>query len=295
VLAPLLEMDTVPLQRQSSSRAWHLLGLGLVAAWLLAMARMAGGFSPSAALETLDPRRLAGHLEEHEQWLTVYLQQRRAGYLHRRLQAWGSGYRLQQRLRLGLRLAGREWHIDGRLEATLDSSGGLRHFTYHLAGGGLEGSLEGHYRKGQLLLSGALAGVKLDRRLALAEPPLLDSLLPLLLARYQLRVGRSYSVRLFDPRRLANRPQRLEVVERQVLDTTNGLQPALHLRSGRGETRTEMWIDEEGHLLRQESPLGLRLVATGEAAARSAVSTPAEIEAVDSGAVLRWLGGQDGE
>ena len=56
-----------------------------------------------------------------------------------------------------------------------------------------------------------------------------------------------------------------------------------------------MWIDEEGHLLRQESPLGLRLVATGEAAARSAVSTPAEIEAVDSGAVLRWLGGQDGE
>ena len=50
---------------------------------------------------------------------------------------------------------------------------------------------------------------------------------------------------------------------------------------------------------RQESfealMLGLRLVATGEAAARSAVSTPAEIEAVDSGAVLRWLGGQDGE
>lgn len=275
--------------------AWHLLGAGLVMAWLLAMAELAGALSSPVVLEELDRNRLAGHLEQRQQWFTIYLQQHRAGYLHRQLLAGKDGYRLRQRLRLALVLVDRPWRIDGRLEATLDSRGGLRRFSYRLSGGGIEGELQGRYRNGHLLLSGSLAGVKLQQRLRMTEPPLLDALLPLLVARHRLRIGHKYSARLFDPRRLANRVQSIEVLGRQVLDAPGGLRPAWHLRSGRAETKTEMWIGENGNLLRQDSALGLRLVASSEAAAREAVAAPVEFEAVNSGAVMRWLTGRGGE
>jgi transglutaminase-like putative cysteine protease len=108
---------------------------------------------------------------------------------------------------------------------------------------------------------------------------MLDAALPLRLAAgNQLQVGRTYSARVFDPSTLSDRETELTITARDTLivpdsakwDDTRKLFVASRLDSiqvwrveqSLGTIKVGNWIDDDGHLVKAESPLGFTLERT---------------------------------
>jgi hypothetical protein len=132
------------------------------------------------------------------------------------------------------------------------------------------------------------AGSEVERsRIRLGPETVLPAALPLRLAAAGLlNAGSSHQVRLFDPSTLAERDVELRVVVHDTLvvpdsaafDIARGewvvgshdLIPAWQVEELYGSVRIVSWLDEDGRLVRAESPLGFTLERTAYELAREA-------------------------
>ena len=108
---------------------------------------------------------------------------------------------------------------------------------------------------------------------------MLDAAVPLRLAAgNQLEVGKSYTVRVFDPSTMSDRESVLSITARDtmvvpdsarwdegrkafVLSSTDTI-PVWRIEQSFGSIKVGNWIDEDGHLVKAESPLGFTLERT---------------------------------
>jgi transglutaminase-like putative cysteine protease len=115
--------------------------------------------------------------------------------------------------------------------------------------------------------------VKADRML------MLDAAVPLrLAAANQLQVGKSYTVRVFDPSTMADRESTLSITARDTIIVPDSAKwddgkqhfvatrydtiPVWRVEQSVGTIKVGNWIDEDGHLVKAESPLGFTLERT---------------------------------
>ena len=108
---------------------------------------------------------------------------------------------------------------------------------------------------------------------------MLDAAVPLRLAAgNQLEVGKSFTVRVFDPSTMSDRESVLSITARDtmivpdsarwdeatrrfVLSSTDTI-PVWRIEQSFGSIKVGNWIDEDGHLVKAESPLGFTLERT---------------------------------
>ena len=108
---------------------------------------------------------------------------------------------------------------------------------------------------------------------------LLDAAVPLRLAAgNQLAVGRSFTVRVFDPSTMSDRASQLTVTARDTMIVPDSARwdaarktfvasaydtvPVWHIEQSFGSIKVGNWIDDDGHLVKAESPLGFTLERT---------------------------------
>jgi transglutaminase-like putative cysteine protease len=106
---------------------------------------------------------------------------------------------------------------------------------------------------------------------------MLDAAVPMRVAAAgELVVGRTYSVRVFDPSTMSDRESRLTITARDTMivpDSArwNGSEfvasrydtiPVWRIEQELGTIKVGNWVDEDGHLVKAESPLGFTLERT---------------------------------
>jgi transglutaminase-like putative cysteine protease len=108
---------------------------------------------------------------------------------------------------------------------------------------------------------------------------MLDAAVPLRLAAAgQLEVGKSYTVRVFDPSTMSDRESVLSITTRDTMIVPDSAQwdeakklfvmtstdtiPVWRIEQSFGSIKVANWIDEDGHLVKAESPLGFTLERT---------------------------------
>jgi hypothetical protein len=124
------------------------------------------------------------------------------------------------------------------------------------------------------------AGGKMQRSTYPASKALLlDAAVPLrLAASSELAVGRTYSSRVFDPSTMSDREVQLRVSARETLivpdsagwdtsrrrfvATSYDTIPVWRIEQQFGSITVSNWVDEDGHLVKAESPLGFTLERT---------------------------------
>ncbi|MFQ6046152.1 MAG: transglutaminase family protein [Gemmatimonadales bacterium] len=171
-------------------------------------------------------------------------------------------------------------HIEARTEALLSRSLRLRSFRATIRGGAARFATLGTVVGDSLLeLEIESADSRQTTQVALKEPIVLPALVPLHVAfGGDLEVGRTYSLSLFDPMLLDQRPVDVTVLAESTLIVVDSAAPSLDSTTwlpARWDTvhawrvaqevsglRLEAWIDDLGHVVRATTPVGFTMERT---------------------------------
>jgi transglutaminase-like putative cysteine protease len=92
---------------------------------------------------------------------------------------------------------------------------------------------------------------------------MLDAAVPLRLAAgNQLQVGKTFTVRVFDPSTMSDRESQLSITARDTMVVPDSARWDTGIEQSFGSIKVGNWIDEDGHLVKAESPLGFTLERT---------------------------------
>lgn len=205
-----------------------------------------------------------------------------------RLDTVATGFALEELLTLDVPALDTIHRAVARTSVELSHALELRGFSFDLDSEIGRFSARGRAQGDSLLELEVGAGGSAQRStLRLDEELVLPAALPLRLAAGgQLEAGRSYRLRLFDPSTLAGRAVEIRVTAHETLvvpkdtaifdeargewrvaayDTT----PAWKVEESFGGVRVVSWMDEDGRLIRAESPLGFTLERTAYEVARA--------------------------
>lgn len=286
VLTPVCAPSAAPVRTRAG---WHVLGTLLVLFWLSVLGlelRQSGGVG---AVTVLSAGSLKGALPEQEQWLGAYHRSGKLGYVHQRVLALADGFTLQQDSALAISAGGARRRIDSKLQVELGPDLLLRRFHLQLAADELALRVTGRMQNEGLALEVHLGREVSRSLLPLKEPPLFDLAVLGQLARRELRAGDRFQVTVFDPRAMQNQPAQIEVVGREVVRALEGLVPAVRLRREVAGERVDIWLDDRGAVVREESESGLILQREDRETAVSGLGSDGSEPEGDAARLLRLL------
>ncbi len=209
------------------------------------------------------PRALRGDAAvtapARESWMSIFQNNRRVGFSHRRLQPVAAGYDLEEVVAMRINTMGMVQELRLKSRYRLNRGLALEHFEFGIESGRFRFSARGRISGGILSVDTESAGVRNRIDLPAAKEIWPVAALAEVLARADLTPGTRYELDAFDPASLARVPVQAEVIgpdDLLVLDeTVAATRITLNFR---GMIQTA-WIDGSGGLLRERGLLGMRL------------------------------------
>ena len=255
----------------------RVLGVAIVLVWIgvLGMHVRREYFKGEDVLLTEGARALApGSL-----FYTIRMNDRAIGLSTSRLDTVGNGFVFEDMTRLEVPALGQMNRAMARSRVSMSASLTVQNFEFELDSEVGRFSVNGEVEGDSVLVVRVGAGAEASTsRIALDEPLVIPSALPFRLAASgRLEEGREFRAELFDPSVLATRELVIRVIERDTLvvpdsaalDAQNVWQPAAYdtvpvwrIEEVVGDIATTSWIDEDGRMIRSESPLGFRIERT---------------------------------
>ena len=237
---------------------------------------------------------------------TLELGGRAVGLASSKLDTVPDGFLLEDFMRLDLPALGQTGTAAARTRVALTPTLQVRDFGFDLQSEVGNFSAEGAVQGDSLLTVEIQAGGEPQQvSYRLSNAPVFAAVLPIRVAAGgELEVGRTLRLPVFDPSTLSTRDVSVEVVEHDTLavpdsslvDAATGRWvpatwdsiPAWKIAESYGGVRIESWVDEDGRILRAESPLGFSMVRTEYELARQALAEAEgqEARAVDDDVIL---------
>jgi hypothetical protein len=235
------------------------------------------------------PRSLADqtvpNAPERDSWMSIFQNQRRIGYAHRRLRSGPAGYHLEEKLAMRINTMGVIQDLRMRTRADLHADLSLDRFEFDLRSGVFRFQAEGAAAGDVLRILTETAGHRRTFDVPIQQKVYLTAALPDRLQAEHLRPGDRYTFEIFDPASMAPASVTAEVVGREEIQLAGASVPATRISmSLRGMTQTA-WIGASGELLRERGLLGMRLEKTTPAEALSDSGATATADLAEAAAV----------
>jgi transglutaminase-like putative cysteine protease len=253
----------------------RVLAAVVVVAWLASLAALLRRELWRPRAEVLAEAALS--LPPGATYFAVALGAEQIGYASSTIDTLGDTLTVSDIVVLEIPVLGTVQRTEARTEITLTRGLRLRSFAAFLRSESARfdatGRIEGD---SVLVLDIAGAGSRETRRVPLSEPIILPQLLPLKVALGgELRAGRSYTVRVFDPLLLATRRVTVSVAaestfvvpDSAVFDAAAGrfvpitydTVRAWRLREAQGVVPVDTWVDAHGQVVQVTSSMGFRV------------------------------------
>jgi hypothetical protein len=229
-----------------------LLGTHLWRSWTpatLASATVLDGISPSDAAVTQRG---------------VFYRGSRIGFVRERFLPLDHGARTEQEGRFRLNVLGQERELAIAGSANVGTGGELETFTFRLTTvsgrSPFETVIDGRVEGNELVLNVSSGGGTRTERRRIDEPIVLPLNLHRSLAAKGMEPGQTYRIRLFDPMTLTEGEAEIEVMMPEIVRWSGREEEAFRVQSRFAGLVTTAWIDDEGELLKEETPLGWTLL-----------------------------------
>jgi hypothetical protein len=191
-------------------------------------------------------------------WMGVYQDGEKIGYVQQSLHARGEDYEISQRSLLRLNILDTPQSVRTELRADAGADLSLRAFSFQLDSGLGSLRVTGRVQGRELRLRVETGEDSTQQTVPLTGPIYLPALLRASLSGGGLQSGEQMRALVFDPTSL--RSDRIDV-EVQGRDPVPGMQrTAWRVREEFRGLETTAWLDDDGTVLREEGPLGLVLV-----------------------------------
>jgi hypothetical protein len=257
---------------------------GIVLAWGVMMGLLADRtFLQPQALK-ITPALAREGLQEGEDWWGVYWKGEKIGFGVTDHDAQGDRITVKEQLWLKLSVLGIPQNIQQTLEYTLTETLTLESFRFSLKSGlfpfQLAGRLQadprGSSRK-RMVLKIQSGGREQEQEIYLAEAPFILGQTKLHFVSQGLEKGKKYRIPVFDPASMISAEMIAEV---EVLDRLKIGGEERELYRVRQEFRgveVKSWIDRNGRIWKEESPLGFTLVRESKHEARYQNWSPGKV------------------
>ena len=247
-----------------------LVAVLFVAAWvvvaLLFAWRLIGHKSPSLPTD-------AKSLQiPEEEWYSLLFHGEKAGWVHNTYDELPSGgYRFKSTSLLKLQALGTVQEANIFMDAEVNSDFKLKKFALDFSSAmqtiQVEGEVEG--RKITYRLKSPNSRKPIEQTVTVKEPPSLTDMLGRYAAQQGLEVGQTFSVPSFDPITQASDSAEAEVLRKEKIDTGSGVVDAYVVSVKILGMEMTSWMDEDGKVLKSDTPMGFTVVLTDKEEALS--------------------------
>jgi hypothetical protein len=163
---------------------------------------------------------------------------------------------ISNRMLFRFSMMGQILRITARTELLLSPRYDLLKFSSSVSGQGIDLSVTGQQKNGQTYeIETNFGGNKTVRQIKIPEDALLYSPFSMLALR-KLRPGQSLAIKTIDPFSMSSTHVIVKALERGQIKIGDELLDTLRLEFNYKGMRLESWIDNDGNILRQETPLG---------------------------------------
>jgi hypothetical protein len=236
------------------------IGVAIVLFWclmnLLLLKRQLG--APPAPIML---RAVESVSERIEEWWGVFYRGEKIGYANQTITPKiESGYQIQDRSLLRLRLMGITQNATTQLDMDVDREWTLEKFLFVLQSNEVRFHARGRVIPGKLNLQVASGGHVTTREIALRQPPYLLAALKPYVATQQLEAGKEYHFSTFDPATLSQQITTVVIEAREQVRIGARMEPATRMRQRFNGISVVSWIDGSGRTLKEETPAGFSLM-----------------------------------
>jgi hypothetical protein len=239
---------------------------------------------------------ISGNLLIEDSWSRVLIHGIPAGYSHTTMNiVKGAQHNIEigNRIQLKFAVAGQLMRITARTDLVLDPSYHLISFTNSIIGSGINMSVTGRQRAGLTYrIETNINGSKSHQEIRIPKDVMLYSPLSMLALR-KLRPGQSLAIKTIDPLSMSTTHVIVKAIEHETIQTCDGDTESTRLEFNYKGMRLKSWIDKDGTILRQETPLGWVIESCPASAAFSAArskSPPPELMA-DGNPFIKLISG----
>lgn len=257
----------------------RLVRFAIVGTWAALLVALASAHLPRAPADSTEAPPPAGEAAADEIWSGVYMKGSKIGYGHYKAVPSGDGMRIEETSLLRLTVLEREQTVRAVVNAETDRGYALRRFDVSLVSDLGTFAARGRVDGEQLTLSVEAGGERTEQRVPLAEPLFLPAAARARLGAGALRAGATLTVQAFDASAMQHQPMTLRVVGRETIAVDGAEVAAWKVHESFRGMETDVWLDDDGRMLRERGPMGLEVVreSAGDALAKGWSSTPLDL------------------
>jgi hypothetical protein len=195
----------------------------------------------------------------------IYFQNKRIGFVKNRLTESGSdAYVLYQDAFLSLNILNETHPVDMRIKATLSRDMLLRDFTFHFTSPFYKMAAEGRVVGQEVHYSLKTDKETIADTIRLESPPLLPTNNRFYLLKQGLQAGDKFKIPYFDPLSLAGKDTVMEYKGREKILVNKRIYNLHHFVETFSGVRINSWLDDEGKVIKEESPAGFVFISQPE-------------------------------
>jgi hypothetical protein len=200
---------------------------------------------------------------EFQNWMNVNMGQGKIGYTMQSFKKSPLGYILKDYSLIRLPMGGtiREIYLDSYAVLNLDFS--LKNFTFGMVSGDYSTDVFGEWRQGKLSIRMKSQNSESQASFDAVRGVFLPSVVPLLARSKGFPQG-EFSMPTFDPFSLAMNEMQVQIMGQEEIETKSGKKNGYRMDLYVSGMATKMWVDSEGHVLRELETGSMEMVATNQ-------------------------------
>jgi hypothetical protein len=200
-----------------------------------------------------------------ESFAGIYFQRERIGFVKNRLTESGSGeYILYQDAFMYLNILNESHPVDMRVKATLTRDMLLKDFVLHFTSPFYKMAAEGHVEGGLVNFSLTTGKETISDSIRLKKPPFLSTNRRSYLLKQGLQPGDKLKVPYFDPISLSGKDTVIVYKGRKKILVNQRVYNLHHFVETFSGIKINSWLDDEGKVVKEESPAGFIFIAEPE-------------------------------
>jgi len=221
------------------------------------------GLLPGFSGKSLPSPALSGQsLPDRETWMKITQNEKKIGYVHTVFKKEGDGYNLEERMFLQVMVMGLTHRVGFYLAAVLDKGLRLRSFESRVQSRQFEFLAAGRVVDKALIVTTEAEGESREIRRPVDEIPYLSAGLSYAVCNSGMAPKDSISLSVFDPSGMAVVPVRITMAEKGSIKIMGLNRAATRLLVDFKGVTQEVWISEDGEVLKESGLMGLSLEKT---------------------------------
>jgi len=207
---------------------------------------------------------LSSGLPFRQEWMGIYYNSEKVGYSSTSTGEYKgsdySGYTIQNRTYARINMLGEDNEVQFQGFLIVDETYRLKKFNFIMNSGIHRIRVDGNLIGKTLDLNIVSGNTNINKRLTVEKDLLLTNTMAPFLTLPNLTPGMSYYVDIIDPLTLGTGKARIKVTSIEKYNFKNKLQDVYVVETEYKGIKATSWVNEEGEILRQETPLGWTMV-----------------------------------